>query len=167
VTLIVVGSGRCGTRSFAEFFDTIHEPNPDPVVQTASSYSHGWFTDEQAATLLSTCRWPNVIVDYKQSELMPVTARMDPLPVYLWLVRNPADTVASMVAKGWYDPADDVYPLGYMKIYKLHEDGIRPILWASSRPTSGRIWGRWNGAAGGGIGSIAKSTVRRNGYRAG
>jgi hypothetical protein len=32
-----------------------------------------------------------------------------------------------MVAKGWYDPADDVYPLGYMKIYKLHEDGVRPV----------------------------------------
>lgn len=117
-TLIVVGSGRCGTASMAEALDGEHEPFMDPVVYLAMARSHGWLTDDSIAFLLQfRDDWPEVVCDYKQSELIDVSSKVWPDARYLWLVRNPADTVASMVAQHWYLPSDDMYPPGYLNIY--------------------------------------------------
>lgn len=89
----------------------------------ASAYSHGWFVPHAAAIILDQQEWPDKIVDYKQSELIDVTW---PLwgPEYLWVVRNPADTVASMVYNNWYKPSDDIYPPGYLTFYQMHTPNL-------------------------------------------
>ena len=120
--LIIVGSGRCGTKSAAEGLNGIHEPNMDPSVFLASAVSHGWMPEDEARKIMDSFEWPDVFSDYKQSELIGVTSVLWPEAQYLWMVRNPADTVASMVANNWYRPSDDWYPAGYLSWYGRWED---------------------------------------------
>lgn len=87
-----------------------HEPFMDPIVALSSSYAHGWLRTEYVHTVLAGLEWPDIVVDYKHTELMSASAVLWPTTKYLVLVRNPADTVASMVNKGWYRPSDDAYP---------------------------------------------------------
>ena len=93
-----------------------HEPNPDPTVHLASAYSHGWLTGSDVLNILDGYEWPEIVVDHKQSELIEVTAQLWDCQ-YLWLVRNPRDTVASLVKNRWYLPGDDEYPPGYLHVY--------------------------------------------------
>ena len=94
-----------------------------PVVYLAMMRSHQWLSEPDIATVLDeyTSVWPEAVVDYKQSELIDVTSQMWPEAQYLWMVRNPADTVASMVKRGWYKPSDDDYPPGYLLIWRRDE----------------------------------------------
>ena len=89
-----------------------HEPYQSPMVYLASAYSYGWMSPTLAAGLIAKEDWPAIIVDYKQSEVIEITSVLWPDCRYMWLTRNPADTIASMVAKRWYLPADDNYPPG-------------------------------------------------------
>ena len=124
--LIVVGTGRSGTASVAAALRGVHEPNMIPVVYLAAARSHGWLSDRDIAVILEgeTGDWPKVVSDYKQSELIDITSRMWPDCKYLWVTRNPADSVASMAAKGWYRQSDDAYPPGYLVWYQKLEDGL-------------------------------------------
>ena len=78
--------------------------------------------EDEARKIMDSFEWPDVFSDYKQSELIGVTSVLWPEAQYLWMVRNPADTVASMVANGWYKPSDDDYPPGYLVIYQNGPD---------------------------------------------
>ena len=42
-------------------------------------------------------------------------------------MRNPADTVASMVANRWYLPSDDAYPPGFLNYYGTWDEGLAEI----------------------------------------
>lgn len=114
---VVVGTGRCGTMSAARALDAEHEPNQNPTVYLAMAYSHGWMKWNSCAVAMQQFDWPERISDHRQSELIDVTARVWPGIEFVWMVRNPADTIASMVANGWYKPSDDIYPPGYLTIY--------------------------------------------------
>lgn len=120
--LIVVGSGRSGTKSLARLLNGSHEPNMRPTVYLAMARSHGWLSHGAVTAIISNWDWPEVIVDYKQSELIDVTAQLWDCK-YLWVTRNPADTVASMVQKRWYLPTDDNYPAGNLVFWYENEDG--------------------------------------------
>lgn len=121
--LIVVGSGRSGTKSLARLLDGAHEPNLRPTVYLAMARSHGWLSDKAIATVLSNWSYPEIISDHKQSELIDVTSQLWPDCKYLWIARNPADSVASMVQKRWYLPTDDNYPPGVLAFW-LESDGV-------------------------------------------
>ena len=89
--------------------------------------------------------WPERISDHRQSELIEVTAQLWPDVEYLWLVRNPADTIASMVANRWYMPSDDLYPPGYLTIYHngpvFETAGKMTVINAAGNRTRGDIVG--------------------------
>lgn len=93
----------------------------------AVARSHGWLSDSHIATIMADREWPEVISDFKQSELIDVTATMWPDTQYLWVVRNPADTVASLVANRWYLPSDDNYPPGFIHYYGTWNEGLADI----------------------------------------
>lgn len=117
--VIVVGTGRCATKSIADMIGAPHEYPMVPTVYAAAARSHGWLSDHDIHTIYEheVEEWPEAIVDYKQSELIDVTSKMFPETFYLWIVRNPKDTIASMVKKGWYKPEEDNYPPGFQFIY--------------------------------------------------
>lgn len=121
-SLVVVGAGRCGTQSAAVALGGEHEPNRDPTVYLAMARSHGWLNTLDCQRVLEDFDWPETIVDHKQSELIDATSGWG--AEYVWLVRNPADSVASMCQKGWYKPTDDHYPPGYLKYYWRTTEGL-------------------------------------------
>ena len=112
----MVGSGRCGTKSLAAYYGGDHEPHQNPVVYLASAYAHGWVTAKHVAGLLVNLEWADTVADHKQSELIEITSQLWDCD-YLWVVRNPADTVASLVANRWYLPGDDNYPPGFLNYH--------------------------------------------------
>ena len=120
--LIVVGSGRCGTLSLATHLGGTHEPFKNPMVYLASAYAHKWISPTLAAGLIAREDWPEIVVDFKQSEVIEITSGLWPDCRYMWMLRNPADTIASMVAKRWYMPHDDNYPPGFITYHGTWTD---------------------------------------------
>lgn len=126
-TLIVVGTGRSGTKSMARLLQGEHEPLKRPTSYLAMARSHSWMSFEGLATAMSKQEYPEVISDYKQSELIDVTSQLWPDVHYLWVTRNPADTIASMVQKRWYLPSDDNYPPGYLSFWVEGDDRVMQL----------------------------------------
>ncbi len=84
------------------------------MVYLASAYSHKWVSPKLVAGLIAKKDWPNIVIDHKQSEVIEITSGLWSDCRYIWMVRNPADTIASMVANRWYMPYDDNYPQGFI-----------------------------------------------------
>lgn len=116
MTLFVVGTGRCGTKTVAQDFtnqgiQARHEPHNELLVELAVRYTLGQVTVEQAARVLRHwCAFGAVESSYKLSELIiPLRAAAHDDTEFLWVYRRPLDTVASMVGKGWYAADEETY----------------------------------------------------------
>jgi hypothetical protein len=80
------------------------------TVPMAWQYTHRQWDDADIADLLWNTEWPEIVVDHKWAELIPLAAQIWPDCKFAWVIRNARDTVASMVAKDWYAPKDDEWP---------------------------------------------------------
>jgi hypothetical protein len=80
------------------------------TVPMAWSYVHRQWEDTEIADLLWNTEWPEIVVDHKWAELIPLAAKIWPDVKFAWVIRDARATVASMVAKDWYNPRDDEWP---------------------------------------------------------
>jgi len=136
----------------------VHEPNQNPTVYLAAARSHGWVTDDHVAEIMWGYEWPQRIADYKQSELIDITAHVWPDVRYLWVVRNPADTVASMVRNRWFLPSDDNYPPGYLNYHGTWQGQLAEITMynSSGNRTRGDYTGDYTAGEWAGMGQVER-----------
>ena len=122
MTLFIVGTGRCGTKTLATLHqrqghDAHHEANIETTVEVAARYAadpEG--THDAVVALLRSgfFRVGDIEADYKLSELIEPLLEARPDSAFLWLHRRPLDTVRSMVSKGWYrDDEEDYLPFTF------------------------------------------------------
>jgi len=124
--ILVAGTGRCGTltvtRSLQEVdVDAEHEPSRHLIGTVAAFWPGGAIDDVEALRLLSGCQWHEVNAFYLYPVLLPLLQHRFPEARWLWVIRNAADTVASMVRHGWYRPEDDL-PFPVTLLYP--QDGV-------------------------------------------
>lgn len=104
MTLWVVGTGRCGTKSAARELALPHEPPPLLGREAVAAFHNPRSRDalvmqriEQRMDLA-----PGV-VDHRQSYVVRLIREADPDARFLWLIREPIPCVESMVACGWWN----------------------------------------------------------------
>jgi hypothetical protein len=105
--LFVVGSGRSGTLSWAQALHGIHEGHKRLTVPLGTMFAAGLPGRIIEDALRGPVGdWAKVESGWMYTLLVPILDRLCG-PKWLWPIRRPAATVASMVGKGWYKPADD------------------------------------------------------------
>ena len=111
--LLIVGSGRCGTKSAAAALGGTHEPYSEVLVPAATHLTLGLRSLGDTVSLLgSLAPLPEVSAHYRHAELLPAWRIIYPDLKVLWLTRDKPPTVASMIRNRWYDPrSDDEWPV--------------------------------------------------------
>lgn len=102
MALYGVGTGRCGTKSLAAYMRGVHEPTPWLREEAIAAY---WGDPVARALCIGKLRsrlrlYAPIVVDMKQSYLIPLICRLDPEAAFVWMVRNPAACIASFLAGG-------------------------------------------------------------------
>lgn len=96
-----MGTGRCGTKSLSRFLDGDHEPQPwirDEAIRT--------FYDEPVAKAMVLPKLKERLhvgrpcVDLKHSYLIREIMELDASAEFVWVVREPVATVASLLSGG-------------------------------------------------------------------
>jgi hypothetical protein len=101
-----IGTGRCGTATLAIVNKGLHEPRPW-FYEEATRYYWGERDEELMETLrrkvAQRIRSPyEMVVDQKQSLIIPLLVEMDPEAKFVWLIREPIDAVKSYMAFGYF-----------------------------------------------------------------
>ena len=136
--ILVTGTGRCGTQSI---LDTLvdaglrgeHEPNADIVSLIAAWWPGGGVSDDEALTWLRRVAWQECASFFLFTPLAPLLDVLFPDATWIWVTRNAEDTVASMLARGWFRRSDDdgwpvvvSYPAGSGKVMSAGPWRCRP-----------------------------------------
>lgn len=138
----VLSTGRAGSTTLARILNKVaeveclHEPKIQ-LIRISTDLLHNKISAEQAEVELSnlyvdlaTSRKPFYgESDQKLANLVPILAKLLPSAKFIWVVRNPEDTVNSTWSRGWFDDAElglngnrrDTYPL-----YRDHFSDYRP-----------------------------------------
>jgi len=130
-----IGAGRCGTATYAFENGGLHEPYP-LIVEEAARYWRGERSPELLQRLEHRLRarlWAPVdlVVDLKQSLVIPAICELDPQAEFIWLLRDPESSVRSMLSIRYYNP-DPSWPLA---VQRAEQWRIRP---------STRFWDDWS-----------------------
>lgn len=109
-----------------------HEHGKQVLIPLAPMYAAGAVSlDDTVVSLRAGKKWVRVEADWKYVPLVPVLDSMF-TPRWLWALRRPEGTVASMVGKGWYLPDDDgAWPVGMLRLLP------------SSEREEGMMWQAW------------------------
>ncbi|MET0012484.1 MAG: sulfotransferase [Sedimenticola sp.] len=148
----VLGTGRSGSTTISDVLSKHeniickHEPKLE-LVKISTDYAHGIIDYEQAKNAIhqlycDTKCYPNVIYgesDQKLSNLVDVIHEVLPQAKFVWLIRNPIDTINSMLSRGWFsnnelftgigiDPALDPLYRDIFSQYRIQADlaGLMP-----------------------------------------
>ncbi len=111
----VLGTGRSGSttisRALSQHDEIVckHEPKLE-LVRHSTEYAHGEINREDAAEIIrqlycGTRTFPDFIYgesDQKLSNFVEVINQVLPEAKFIWLIRNPIDTINSMYSRGWF-----------------------------------------------------------------
>jgi hypothetical protein len=115
--VFVVGTGRSGTTTLSELLSSFpgakvdHERDPK-LLDEVRDFLEGTLPREPLLELLRRTRPPSPGVDVsgesntQLSFVLPLLAEAYPSARVVWLIRDGRDVVASMVARGIYDPRE-------------------------------------------------------------
>jgi hypothetical protein len=99
-----IGTGRCGTRSLAVELGGVHEPQPWFGPESVAAYwgDHAAQAACQQRLAARAALPVPVVSDLHQSWLIPLICEVDSQAHFIWMIRNPAEVVASFLAgNGW------------------------------------------------------------------
>ena len=144
--LVVVGPGRCGTKTFAANAAAMswssvvrHEPSKFPLVPQSALYAHGELTVGQVAWMLQSVEWAQVHVDHRLILILDLLVEALPNAKFLYLRRNFEDNVASLVRRDWFLPSDD-----QVGQFIYWENGLWEMNYPGFRPNPTRMDPSWN-----------------------
>lgn len=109
--IYIVGTGRCGTTSLASIWDGVHEPEPNIIYEATRFYlgdtsiQRNLIEKIKARKNLDT----RIIVDNKQSTVIPLLKEVDPKAEYVLLVREPMPCIESFYARGAYSQDEHLH----------------------------------------------------------
>jgi acetyltransferase-like isoleucine patch superfamily enzyme len=136
--VFILGTGRCGTKYLASLLSQEsmvcrHEPNA-VFIKWITAYVHGevsevilkeriWMVFEQLSFLPISCTVYGES-DQKFSFCIPVLKKLFPDAMFIWLKRDPASFLASVIPRGWYDD----YEMGFSEVrglyYEPHDNSL-------------------------------------------
>jgi hypothetical protein len=103
-----LGTGRCGTKSLAADLGGLHEPEPWLGAESVPAH----YGDEAAYRVCRDVLQSRLalgapaVVDLHQSWLIPLICQVDAQAEFVWVIRDPAGCVASLLASGaWTTPS--------------------------------------------------------------
>lgn len=113
--IFAVGTGRCGSMTLAEMLNQHskiefkHEPNGQ-LIKLSTDYAHGLISREEVKRRLlvmySSCSFMLNLVygesDQKFSNLINIINEVFPDSKFIWLIREPKQTINSMYERGWF-----------------------------------------------------------------
>jgi hypothetical protein len=153
--ILVAGTGRSGTLSWAKTLQTAgldipHEPSKPMLTLALPYWLCGGISDSRFDQILRDTTFGNDGASFHLfSAMVAPLQRRFPDARWLWPTRNAPDTVASMVACGWYDPAaDNEFPAGPLWVWFADDkvQGWARPLW-SLRPSAYLVgemtWPEW------------------------
>lgn len=103
----VVGTGRCGTGSYAKQVGGVHEPKP-----AIFRYVHDWIMGEGEeewvlSTLMKHMVYGKPLVHNRYSLVIPQIKKVDPKAEFVWLIRKPKECIESMASYGFFGERKD------------------------------------------------------------
>ena len=105
-----LGTGRCGTHSYAAQTGGLHEPKP-AILRAGEAWAderlgrRGDAYDDTAAILRTRAvLGAPCVADLHQSWAIDIIREVDPEPSFVWLVRPPEELVRSMLGGNWWHP---------------------------------------------------------------
>ncbi|GAB3099988.1 hypothetical protein G8770_03840 [Aestuariicella hydrocarbonica] len=115
----VLGTGRSGSTAFAKTLNGYgnitcqHEPKL-PLVALSTQYAHHEISAEEAKNTLQKLYCDQRIYphhlhgesDQKYSNLVALLHEVLPKAKFIWLLRNPVDTINSTYSRGWFSQQD-------------------------------------------------------------
>lgn len=144
----VLGTGRNGSTTIAKILSKqkglvcLHEPKL-ALIKLSTDFAHGLINDHQVKEQLRLLYngvnvYPNIVYgesDQKLSNLVPFLRDIFPKAKFIWLLRNPVDSVNSMHSRGWFadqdlfpseqdDGIDEVKYRGLFTLHRLHADKL-------------------------------------------
>lgn len=138
----VISTGRSGTTTVAKALSQHskiicqHEPKIQ-LIKISTDLLHGQISEQQATDLLeilyTDCsNLPKGIYgesDHKLSNLTEILSRLLPHSKFIWLIRNPIDTINSTYSRGWFSD----HELGHLGLRKTENQQYRH-LYSDYRP---------------------------------
>ncbi len=98
-----LGTGHCGSHLLAKNLGGLHQPEPWILEEATKFWQNMWVP--ALAKLLDQKRDldTQIVVDHKYSMVIPKILVVDPDPHFIWLIRDPADTIRSDIRAHLYD----------------------------------------------------------------
>lgn len=139
----VLSTGRAGSETICNLLsqhpevDCIHEPK-DALIRLSDGYFHGLLTEDQVSAELRTIYteiscFPNNVYgesDQKLSNLALLLSQVVPNAKFVWLIREPVNTVLSTFSRGWFsdeellmNESEEFYKSG---LYRRQYSDFRP-----------------------------------------
>ncbi len=137
--IVGVGTGRCGTVTVAEVLGVPHEPKPRFIREGVEHYytpGKRAFPIERLKTALGNAG----AVNHRYSLIIPFIRRHFPDAKFVHIIRSGPATVASFMARKWYDPSAS--QVGFEK-WRFRGDlaGMVPAkTWESMTPFEKCCW---------------------------
>ena len=103
-----VGTGRCGTTSYAEEIGGLHEPGHSTHLKHLAKgyYPRGFYANEIKGHLREIMAMGRPAVDNGYSFIIPLIMEVDPVAEIHWLIREPRICIESMWNYGFYGLRD-------------------------------------------------------------
>ena len=151
--ILVCGTGRSGTLTWARYLaaagvQSAHEPNADLIMLATPYWLAGGMGDSQHTAWLDSVQWPAGSAFFMYAAMIQPLDRLK-MPQWIWVQRDPYDTVASMLHNNWYDPElDSRWPVlfswpnleaGGAVMVNTPRWAYRPAAWMVGEMT-GRQW---------------------------
>lgn len=109
--IYVVGTGRCGTMSLASTWGGMHEPEPNIIYEATRFYLGDTGIQEKLIEKIKARKnlKTRIIVDNKQSTIIPLLKEVDSKAEYVLLVREPMPCIESFYARGAYSQEEHLH----------------------------------------------------------
>mgnify|MGYP000994572130 CR=1 FL=1 len=98
----VIGTGRCGTKSYAKWKGGVHEPKPSIREDALEYYYKGKANDSLIDKLKDRMKY-GLCSDNNQSLVIPPIVKVDKKAHFVWLVRKHVDCIESFLRRGGYN----------------------------------------------------------------
>jgi hypothetical protein len=124
----VIGTGRCGTKSYAVWKGGVHEPRPS-IRQEALQYYYKQDKSEALMEKLKDRLKYGLCSDNCQSLVIAPIVSIDKKAKFVWLIRNPNDCIHSFMRRGGWNAYIETLKIEPKKGFHEHWGDLQKFTW--------------------------------------
>lgn len=142
-----VGAGRCGTKSLALLLDGVHEvfPGFNTMIPEWIQNPTNELEDGICQVLRYRLHEGKPSVDFAQTYVMDLITKVDPEPMFYWVMRNPVTNIESILRLEWWTQTDTwgLYKPAPLGGWKKSDTRLDKAIWHwifNNRQVMQKIW---------------------------